>query len=166
MRKERLGCGLLGGAAARTLALRGEPQLLDAAFDDEGLVVRLALGLLDGIAWQREAARLQVLLQRRLRVLPNGKPFGPLEAIGEERLDRATNRIETAVEVDRPQQRLERVGEDRGTAKAAALELAFAQAQPVAETEARRKLGKRRLVRQGRARARSEERRVGKECRL
>ena len=107
------------------------------------------------VARQRELAALQVLLQRGLRILVHGlRAAASSSALGEQPLDRLAHRLEARVEVHRAQQRLERVGEDRGAAKAAALQLAFAQAQQLAQAQALRGLEERGLVHELRAQAR------------
>ena len=58
-----------------------------------------------------------------------------LEAACEEALDRRARRIEPRIEEYRPEQRLDGIGEDRGTAKAATLQFAFAQAQALAQAQ-------------------------------
>jgi hypothetical protein len=88
--------------------------------------VRLALGLHHRIARQLQATPLEVLLELRLRVLVDGAAAGALEPVA--------------------QQALDRVGEDRGTPEAAALELALAQPQPLAQAQLARDLEERRLV--------------------
>jgi hypothetical protein len=108
--------------------------------------VRLAFRALHGIAGQLQLAALQVLLQRGLRVLLHRLAVAVLELPGEQRRDHPPHRLEAAVQVHRAQQRLERVGEDRGPPEPAALQLALAQAQPVAEAQSGCDLGKRRLV--------------------
>src|SRR5258706_4700873 len=154
LREQRDGGRLLGRAAARALALRHDSKVVHAALHRKGLVVRLALGLEHGIARQCQASRLQMLLERRLRILCHRQPFGAFEPVGEELGDCALHRIESAIEEDRAEQCFERVGEDRRAAEATALELAFAQPQPVTEPQAECGPGERGLVHERRAQAR------------
>ena len=58
-----------------------------------------------------------------------------LDQAVEEPVDQAAGRFEVVVEVDRPDQRLHGVGEDRGLVPAAGGLLALAEAQEVAEAE-------------------------------
>src|SRR6185369_7033945 len=137
---------LLRRAPACAAAFGHHAELLHAAFHDEGLVVRLALGLEDRIARQRETPRLQVLLERGLRVLLDREPFGALEPAREHAAHGRLHRHEAAVEEDRAEESLERVGEDRGTPETAALELALPEPQALSQAKLEGDLRKRGLV--------------------
>jgi hypothetical protein len=98
-------CARTSSAAACSAARRVGPlpggrdaEVVDAAFDREGLLVRLAVGALHRIARQREAPPLQHLLQRGLRILVQGQAARGLDAIAKQALDRRAHRLETAVE--------------------------------------------------------------------
>ena len=90
----------------------GLHQVADGDRGDEVLVV-VGTGLGDGVDGRRGAATGGDLLQARLRVHRGAEALG----VGEERPDQSQHerrgRIAAGVEVDRADDRLDRVGEDR-----------------------------------------------------
>ena len=77
-----------------------------------------------------------------------------VERLAEQRAHHGARGLEAAVEKRRADHRLQRVGEDRRPARAAALQLALAQQQLRAEVEAPRDRGERLLVDEVRAQPR------------
>ena len=119
------------------------PSSVDFAARDEPVLVRLAAHFLDRIGRQPPTAPLQQLLQARLRILEVARLRQLRQPAGEQALDHLARRLEPAVQVDRAEQRLERVGEDRAAPESAGLELAAAEAQLLAEPESGGGLGQR-----------------------
>src|SRR5574340_634234 len=142
---------LLGAAAAMSLAQGADVQRLDAAFHLELLLVSIPVGGHHDIGRQGDLAALQILLQQGLGILAQG----PRVQAGEERrvqlLYHLRRPAETAIQIDRAQHRLQRIGQDRGAAEAAALQLAFPQNQMIPQPEGERNPGKRGLLDQMRA---------------
>ena len=103
----------------------------------------LALDGQDHIARQRKTARLQVLLQARLGIFQRLGRRQRRDALGEEARDERFDRREATIEENRPSQRLERIGQNRLAAKAAAAELTGAELQRVAQAERPGNLGER-----------------------
>ena len=133
-----LGGLLLGAAAARAAALRAPRQRLDLAAHPKHLRVQFALDALDDVARQRQAPRLQQLLQPRLRVLERRRRRQGRDAPGKQREHRRARAASRPPSRNmRPAQRLERIGQDRLAAKAAGLELPGAQLQHFTRVRAR-----------------------------
>src|SRR4029079_18342491 len=84
--------------------------------------------------------------QRGLGILVHRRIARAVEPLAQEPRDGLAHRLEARVEEHGAEQRLERVGEDRRAAEAAALELALAQASALADRDAERRLRERRLV--------------------
>ena len=144
-------------SAARRLApspTRGDAQLVHAALDAEDLLVRLAAHGDHGVARQRQAPALEVLLQRGLGVLGRRRLAHLSRRPAKRPRTTLAHRVEAGVEVHRAEQRLEAVGQDRGAPEAAALQLALAQQQLVAQLERLRDLEEGGLVHEPRAQAR------------
>src|SRR5690349_20906579 len=89
---------LLGSAARAALAAARHAEVVHSAFDRESLVVCLALGLLHRVARQCEAASLQMLLQRGLRVLGDRRLRRAREALLEERRHGLARGLEARIE--------------------------------------------------------------------
>src|SRR5205814_2883951 len=110
-------------------------KLRDQALDDEPLVVRIAGGLKHVIRRNRERAFLQTLLQLRLRVFGNDRGVEAFEIRRVQPQNHRERRFDAAIEIDRSEDRLERVGENRVAVESAALQLAPAERERVAERE-------------------------------
>ena len=127
---------LLGAAPARAAARGADVELRNHAFHLELLLVRLALHATT-LYWGRDKpSSLQELLQQRLRILAQriGVELRPAadRRCGSARCGRT---LESAVQKDRADNRLQRICQDRRTAEAAALEFAFAQPQLAAQIQ-------------------------------
>ena len=85
---------------------------------------------------QRQRAVLQELLQARLRILGERRGLQARETRPVERHEYRARSLESAVEVDRAEHRLERIGERRATPKAARAQLAGTEPEPLREAEA------------------------------
>ena len=130
-RVERLrGGGLLRGAAIRAgAAWRRSP-----ARGSRHSIVNVCACASPSIADHRvlrhgDAARLQPLLQPRLRILAERRRIEVGELRRVDALDHAARGVEAGVDEHRAEHRLERIGEDRRPLAAAALQLAFAEAR-------------------------------------
>ena len=133
--EDQLRCRLLGAAPARAARDHPQAERVDRAAHLEQLIVRLAGGRFDCIARQRQAAGLQRFLQTGLGILQFRRARQPVEARHEQPLDHLRRGVEAAVQVDRAEQRLERVGQDRLAPEAAGLQLARAEPQLLAELD-------------------------------
>src|SRR5208282_4244781 len=118
---------LLGGATARTGALRRDVQRLDATDNLEGLQMRLAVDGNDGVFGHGEASALQPFLQPRLRILGNRVGRRARHVGGVDALDGGMGSLKAAVEQDGTEQGLERVSKDRRPGGAAAPYLPLAE---------------------------------------
>jgi hypothetical protein len=133
--ERQLGGGLLAGAAAAAAPEDLDAELGHQAFDFEFLAVGGAVGGHHVIGRQRDFAALQEFLQQGLGVLAEGARVDRVEHRDVEGADHVARGIEAGVEEDRAQQGFEGVGQDRGTAEAAGLEFALAQAQELRQFE-------------------------------
>ena len=97
------------------------------------LGMRLTSGLRKGIFGQTKTARLQPFLQARLGILALMRGIDRAYLCVEQTLDDAACHIEAGIQHGSPEQRFERVGEDGWPLRAAALQLAFTQAQMATE---------------------------------
>ncbi len=133
----RISCAAACSARRRLGPLADDPQAerIDRAAYLEHLIVRLAGGRFDCIARQRQAACLQRFLQTGLGILQFRRARQPVEARHEQPLDHLRRGVEAAVQVDRAEQRFERVGQDRFAAEAAGFQLARAEPQLLAELD-------------------------------
>ena len=121
----RRGAGSSPRPRARSLERR------HLAGDRESLRVRLALDALHAYTRQRQAARLQVLLQAGLGILQRRRRRARLRCAARTALRVSALRPPRARRREtRAAQRLEGIGQDRLAAKAAGLELAGTQLQP------------------------------------
>ena len=87
------------------------------------------------IVGHRELSRLQPLLQPRLRVLRHGQGVDVRELGREHGFDDTVGGVETGVEKHGADDRFERVGENRRAGRAAAAQLALAEADGIAQLE-------------------------------
>src|SRR5882724_9133721 len=124
---------LLRDPPAVSAAGRPYRQLRNQALNLEALLVRDSPGRQHRILRQRDLPRLEKLLQERLRVLPQPLRIETCEQRSVQTRHGRARRSEAAVEEDRAHQRLECVGEDRGSRGPAALQLALPQLQMLAE---------------------------------
>ena len=92
-----------------------------------------AAGFQQHIARQRLLPALQPFLQAGLGVLLELPGFEFVEHRRIEAGNRTARGVETGIEVNRSEDRFQRIGEDRGACRAAAFQLAFAQAQDFAD---------------------------------
>jgi hypothetical protein len=103
---------LLRGAPAGALAEGAHLQFRNQALDPELLLVGLAQHAHHVVARQRQASRLQQLLQQGLRVLA----LGPGIELGQQRIVQTLHHgcggLEAAVQEYRAQHRLQGVGEN------------------------------------------------------
>ncbi len=131
--------------------MRGNIEVFDAAAYVENPRMFLTAGLGQFINRQRPAARLQPFLQQRLRIFR--RTCTGSDTLGEQAThDIATDRP-TCVGVDRRNQCLECIGEDRIATKAAALELARAQMETITDFRGARDFRERCAVDKGCAQA-------------
>src|SRR5690606_19077905 len=108
----------------------------------------------DRIDRQRQLLALEVLLQKRLRVLAERLRIDRLQDRLVQGDQHRLRRIEAAVEEHRADDRLDGVAEDRRAAKAAALGFALAEQQVRAQAEALCDLDERLLLDEVRTQAR------------
>jgi len=136
----RLGRGHLLGLLLR-LADRARPLLAaERDRDDEPLVVIGAELLDDLVGRRRLEPRLRGLLEPGLEVVEALELDG-LDPLREQPVDHRVGGHEAGVEIDRGDDRLERVGEDRWLGPPAGLLFALAEHQPLAEPERAGDLG-------------------------
>ena len=128
------------GSTLRPRRCAGERRHLAA--DAKVLRVRLALDALDAVARQR-AGRAPAAIPAAASSASFSSAVRSSSAVQRRHQQPAAatapRDLETAVEIQRAAQRLERVGEDRLAAEAAGLQLAGAQRQHIAEAECRRR---------------------------
>jgi hypothetical protein len=120
---------LLGGTAAGAGRRHLDFERRDGAFDFELLAVGRAVRGHHRIQRQRQLAALQEFLQQGLGVLAEGLGIHGRQHRLVLAHDHAAGGIETGVQENGAEQRLDRVRQDGGTAETAALQFAFAQAQ-------------------------------------
>src|SRR6185436_15951184 len=108
----------------------------------------------DAIERQRTMRRLQHFLQLRFRILAGLLGVQAIETLAEGREHRPAGRVVAAVEEYGAEERLERVGEDRGPRLGARGELTFAELEERCEAKLSRDLGERLLPHQARPQAR------------
>ena len=89
----------------------------------------------DGVRRSIQTARLQPLLQTGLGVFDAGRGVEIREVTGVQPLDHAANSVETGIEKDRAEQRLQRVGENGRAIRSTRQGFAFAKEQTRAETQ-------------------------------
>ena len=147
---------LLGHAARAAFARLDQVQRRHHALDLEGLRMRLAARRTDAVGRHRQAARLQPFLQLGLGVLGPARDVGGLDDLAEQALHERARGLQAAVEEGGADQRLERVGQDRGAqgCRRRALRLRRAGANRASRVAGRRDAGCLR-ERGGRARVRS-----------
>src|SRR5690606_2343044 len=144
---------LFGCAPAAAATAGAQFEALDGTGDFEGTCVVATVAAGKFVHRQRERARLDQFLQAGLGILGHAHAdFG--HALREQASHDIAARIPTRIEVDRANQRLERVGKYRLASVPAALHLAGAQMQAFAEFLRACDLGERRAVDQGSAQAR------------
>src|SRR6185295_1683283 len=134
-RKGDRGGALLGDLLARSLAAAGE-LAREPAFDHEPLVVIGAQLRGQPVFRERPAAPLGDLLEARLGV--EGEEMGRAGRPFEHGADRRARRLEPAVQVDRAEDGLERVGEQGRLRPASRALLADAELELFAELQALR----------------------------
>src|SRR5437660_3983555 len=149
-------CGgiLLGSAPARSAAACCHRQRRDSTVDFELLRVRLACRRDDSIFGHRVTARLQPFLQARLRILAERCRVGSMEQISVNAVNRCACSQKSPVEKHCAQHRFERIGDDRRSIGAAALQLAVAEPNVRTEPYLPCELRERIAVHEIRARAR------------
>src|SRR5579885_2160958 len=144
---------LFGGAPAAAAALGAQAERRHGAGNVEHFRV-LGAGrrneLVDG---QAEPMRLQMFLEARLGVLALVGRRARKRGF-EQRTHGVAARRPAAVEIDRGDERLERVGKDRIPTEASALQFAGAETQLIAELELARDARERGLADQARAQPR------------
>ena len=117
---------LFSRPATRPRAGDANLKLGDNAFDFKFLIVRGTVGCHHVVRGQGNLAALQILLQQCLRILPEGLRIHRLHDRMVELGNRRARRQKAAVEKHGAKQGFERIGQNRRTAKAPALELALA----------------------------------------
>src|SRR6266705_6916012 len=131
---------LLGVSPAASPSRGPYRELGNQALDLEILAVSGPVRCDHGVLRQGDPPRLKQLLQKRFRVLAERRRIQR----GEQRLIQAPNgfasRRKTSVDKDRTDQSFERIGQNRGPREPAALQLAFAQLQVIAQPERLRHL--------------------------
>ncbi len=103
--------------------------------DDEFLRMRLAMRLDQLIMWQRQTASLQPFLQGGLGVLARLARIDPVDAGLVEPFDGRSRGLEAGIQIDRPEDGFQRIGENRRTPETAAFQLALAQTQGIAQAK-------------------------------
>ena len=156
IRALRISCAAACSARRRLgpLATTLQAERIDGATYLEHLIVRLARSRFDRIAGQRQAAGLQCFLQTGLGIFQFRRARQPVEPRHEQPFDHLRGSVEAAVQVDRAEQRFERVGQDRFAAEAAGFQLARAEPQLLAELDLGSDDGERLATDQARAEAR------------
>ena len=113
-----------GAAAAGATALSTPAYLRHVADDMEGLFVRLALGTVYAVPRQRQATRLQILLQTRLCILERCRSRKRGHPWLEEPLDNSLGSLQAPVQKHRTADGLERISEYGLAAKPPGFQLA------------------------------------------
>ena len=102
--------------------------------------MRLAVRGRDAVGRHRHVPRLQPFLQLGLGVLAPVVGGGRHDGLAEQARDQRLRRLEAAVDADRADQRLDRVGQDRRPRRAAAARLALGQLQRLGQAQHQRDL--------------------------
>src|SRR5688572_4598915 len=133
--QQRGGRALLGLAPAAAGAVGGERRRAQRTAHAEGLLVVGALDRDHAVLGQAAALALQALLQAGLGVLEDVGVGQVRQARGEVAQHQLARGADAGVEVDRTDQRLVGIGQDGFAAEAAALELAGAEREHLAQAE-------------------------------
>src|SRR5262249_35696674 len=145
---------LLRGPAAAARSRGAQRQLRNHALHLEILAVRGPAGREHRVLRQRDAPRLEQLLEQRLGVLARVLRVEPREQRLVEPPHSVPRGDEAPVEEYRTDERFERRGEDRWPPRSAALQLALAEAQLLSQREVLRQLVQGLLAHQARAQPR------------